>query len=105
MWSLFWSVPQSVMIILGIVLFYLGLCDTLYFLFTVMCPSLSLVNRYRFKLWIESGNAEKQLDFAFHKLPMSKEAANSFGTVFFLLWVLALIVTIVWGAFTLWVPL
>ena len=100
-----WEATCIVISLAAIVLYALGLCDMLYFLFTWLIPVLALIVRLRFKPWVNSGAAAAQLEFAFHDLPLPLAAVRRFDTLFLFGWMLLLATVVVWGSFTLWIPL
>ncbi len=64
-WRAVWDVPHLLLSLQGIVLFALGHCDALYFLFNMLIPSAVVVTRHRFRRWHESGRARVALAWAF----------------------------------------
>lgn len=104
-WSTILNSTYVLLSLMSIVLYALGLCDTLYFLFTCLVPIITLTTRLRFKPWVTSGDAAAQLEFAFRDLPLSPRTFRLIDTMFLLLWVFIVAVTVTWGSFTLWIPL
>ncbi len=104
-WSTILDATYVVLSLVSIVLYDLGLCDTLYFLFTCFVPLITLTTRLRFKPWVISGDAAAQLEFAFRDLPLSPRTVRVLDLMFLLLWVLIVAITVTWGTFTLWIPL
>ena len=49
--------------------------------------------------------AAAQLEFAFRDLPLSPRTVRLLDSMFLLLWVLIVSITVTWGTFTLWIPL